>query len=121
MSTQDIINDFYSSLINKNDKWQELWSSDAVFSDAAGILNAKGREAVIQSFKPFIKTVVELKVKDRIVEGKKSCFIIGYTYINPKGEKLNQDVAEAWEVDAGRLAKLTIYFDLTTYRHFMQG
>jgi ketosteroid isomerase-like protein len=121
MSTQDVINSFYSSVNNKDDKWRELWSQDAVFSDAARILDARGREAVIQSFTPFIKGVVELKVSQMIVEGQKACFIISYTYVNSKKENLNQDVAEVWEVRDGKLAKLTIYFDLTAYRRFMQG
>jgi len=56
-----------------------------------------------------------------IVEGGNACAIVGYTYVNPKGGKLSQDVAEVWEVNAGKLAKLTIYFDLTAYRNFMWG
>ena len=76
---------------------------------------------MIQSFTPFIKGVVKLKVSQMIVEGQKACFIISYTYVNPKKENLDQDVAEIWEVRDGKLAKLTIYFDLTAYRRFMQG
>jgi ketosteroid isomerase-like protein len=30
-------------------------------------------------------------------------------------------VAEVWEVRDGKLAKLTIYFDLTAYRSFMKA
>jgi ketosteroid isomerase-like protein len=56
-----------------------------------------------------------------IVEDGRACSIISYTYINPKGETLNQDVAEVSEVKNGKLARLTIYFDLTAYRRFMQG
>jgi len=121
ISTQDTIKGYYRSLSNKDDKWQELWSEDAVFSDASQTLVAKGREAVIQSFKPFLKAVARLNVSQTIVEGEKACFIISYTYVNPKQEQLNQDVAEVWEVRNGQLAKLTIYFDLTAYRRFMQG
>lgn len=121
MSTNDVINGFYSSVNNKDEEWQKLWSQDAVFSDASGILNARGKEAVIQSFTPFIKGVVRLKISQMIVEGQKACFIISYTYINSKKENLNQDVAEVWEVRDGKLAKLTIYFDLTAYRQFMRG
>ena len=121
MPTPDVINGFYSSINNKDEKWRDLWAEDAVFSDASGVLNAKGKEAVIQSFTPFIKGVVKLKVSQMIVEGQRACFIISYTYVNKKKENLDQDVAEVWEVREGKLAKLTIYFDLTAYRRFMLG
>jgi len=121
MSTQDTVHSYYRSLSNKDDKWQALWSEDAVFSDASQILVAKGKEAVIQSFTSFLKSIAALKVSQTMVEGEKACFIINYTYVNRKQEQLNQDVAEVWEVRNGQLAKLTIYFDLTAYRRFMQG
>lgn len=121
MPTLDVIKSYYESQINKDDKWKDLWSADAVFSDASQTLFAKGKEAVIQSFTPFLKGVAGLKISQTIVEGEKACFIISYTYVNPKGETINQDVAEVSEVRGGKLAKLTIYFDLTAYRHFMQG
>ena len=84
-------------------------------------LLAKGKEAVIQAFTPFLKGVAGLKVSQMIVEGDKACFIISYTYVNRKNERMDQDVAEVWEVRAGKLAKQIIYFDLTAYRRFMQG
>ena len=121
MTTQDVIKSFYRSINNKDDRWKELWSSDAVFSDASQTLLAKGKEAVIQSFTPFLKGVAGLKISEIIAEGEKACFIISYTYVNSKQEYLNQDVAEVWEVRHGKLAKLTIYFDLTVYRSFMRA
>jgi ketosteroid isomerase-like protein len=121
MTTQDVIKSFYESINDKDDKWKELWSEDAVFSDASQTLLAKGKEAVIQSFTPFMKGVVGLKVSEIIVEGENACFIISYIYVNSKKENLSQDVAEVWEVRDGKLAKLTIYFDLTVYRSFMGG
>ena len=116
MTTQDVIKSFYTSINNKDDKWKELWSSDA-----SQTLLARGKEAVIQSFTPFLEGVARLKVSEIIAEGEKACFIISYTYVNSKQEHLNQDVAEVWEVRDGKLAKLTIYFDLTVYRSFMRA
>jgi ketosteroid isomerase-like protein len=121
MSTEEVIKSYYESQSRKDDKWKDLWSDDAVFSDASQTLLAKGKEAVIQSFTPFLKGVETLRISQMIVEDEKACSIISYTYINPKGERLNQDVAEVAEVNRGKLAKLTIYFDLTAYRSFMRG
>ena len=117
----EVIKSYYSSQSNKDDKWKDLWSDDAVFSDASQTLLAKGKEAVIQSFTPFLKGVAALKISQMIVEGEKACFIISYTYVNQKNEEMDQDVAEVWEVRDGKLAKVTIYFDLTAYRQFMRG
>jgi len=121
MSTLDVIKSYYSSQSNKDDQWKELWSDDAVFSDASQTLLANGKEAVIQSFTPFLKGVAALKISQMIVEGEKACFVISYKYVNQKKEYMDQDVAEVWEVRGGKLAKATIYFDLTAYRRFMQG
>jgi ketosteroid isomerase-like protein len=121
MTTQDLVQSYYDSLNQRDDKWKELYADDAVFADASQALLAKGKEAVIQAFIPFLKGVAGLKVSQTIVEGQKACFIISYTYVNRKNERLDQDVAEVWEVRAGKLAKQTIYFDLTAYRRFMQG
>lgn len=121
MSTLDVMQDYYESQNKKDDRWKELWAEDAVFSDASQTLLAKGREAVIQSFTPFLKGVAELRISHTITEGDQACAIISYTYVNSKSEKMNQDVAEVWEVRAGKIAKLTLYFDLTAYRSFMRG
>ena len=121
MSTKELIQSYYNSLNRKDDRWQELYSDDAFFADASQTLVAQGKEAVIQAFVPFLKGVVGLKVSQMIVEGERACFIISYTYVNRKNERLDQDVAEVWEVRNGKLAKQIIYFDLTAYRRFIQG
>lgn len=121
MPTRDLILEYYRSLGQKNDHWQSLYSEDAVFSDASRTLEARGRDAVLKSFVPFLKRLESVKIKQMIVEGPAACAIIGYEYVNPRGEKLNQDVAEVWKVEDEKLAALTIYFDLTAYRAFMRA
>ncbi len=121
MAIGDLVQSYYDSLAQKNDTWQGLYSEDAVFSDASQTLNAKGKAAVVQSFIPFLKGVERVKVKQMIAEGDNVCAIVGYDYVNPKGAKMSQDVAEVWKVRDGKLTKLTIYFDLTAYRAFMTG
>lgn len=121
MSTKDLVQSYYDSLSRKDDKWQNLYSNGAVFSDASQTLNAKGKAAVILSFVPFLKGVEAVKVKQMIAEGERACAIVGYDYVNPQGQKMRQDVAEVWETKDGKLTKLTIYFDLLAYRNFMRG
>ena len=121
MSPKDIVQSYYDSLIRKDNKWQDLWAADAVFADASGSLNAQGKAAVIQSFIPFIKGVAGLKIKQMIIEGDDVCVIVSYDYVNSKGDRLNQDDAEVWNVKDGKLAKLILYFDITAYRSFIRA
>ena len=118
---KDVIGKYYYSLNQKDNGWQGLYSDDAVFSDASQTLNAIGKPAVIQSFVPFLKGVAGVNVKQMIVDGEDVCAIVGYEYINSKGNKMNQDVAEVWKVRGEKLATLIIYIDLTAYRAFMRG
>jgi ketosteroid isomerase-like protein len=62
-----------------------------------------------------------VKLSELIVEGERACAIVDYVYVNPKGERLGQSVAEVWRVRNNRLAELKLYFDLTAYRAFMRG
>jgi hypothetical protein len=55
MSTQEVIRAYYASLEQHDDRWQDLYSEDAAFSDASHTLNSIGRDAVLQSFIPFLK------------------------------------------------------------------
>ncbi len=119
-SPLDVINRFYQSVKKKNDNWQDLWADDALFRDASDTLHAEGKAACIQSITPFLKGVAGLEVQQTIVQGSSACCVVSYSYVNPKGDKMQQDDAEVWEVRNGKLAKLTIYLDLTVYRGFMR-
>ncbi|MBI3786843.1 MAG: nuclear transport factor 2 family protein [Ignavibacteriales bacterium] len=120
MTTKELIQTYYERLNQKDASWQDLWTEDGFFGDASGILNARGKEAVVASFTPFLKGVVSVSVKQIIVDGDTACAVAGYVYANQKGETLTQNVAEVWKVSDGKLKKLIIYFDLTAYRTFMK-
>ena len=121
MSTKELIQSYYNSLSDKNGTWKDLYSEEAVFSDSSKVLNAKGKAAVIESFTPFLTGVASVKVKQLIIENGDACAVVEYEYMNAKGERMNQDVAEIWETRDAKLSRLTIYFDLTAYRSFMRG
>ena len=120
MTITELIKIYYASLNKKDDAWQELWAKDASFQDASKTLDASGRDAVIASFTPFLKGVISVSIKQLLVEDNTACVIASYVYGNQKGEKMDQDVAEIWEVSEDKLKKLVIYFDLTAYRSFMR-
>ncbi len=119
MRVTEIITSFYVNLAQKNDAWQENLAPDVSFSDASGKLHAEGRAAFIQSFTSFLRGVEKVQVKQLIVEGPHACAVVSYDYVSPKGNRLHQDDAEVWRIDDGKIAALTIYFDITEFRSFM--
>lgn len=120
MINKDLIHQYYKSLDQKDSRWQELWDEEAAFSDASQTLNSKGRSAIIQSFTSFLSGVTQVTIRQLIIEQDSACVIVHYYYKNAKGESMDQDVAEIWEVKNEKLWKLTIYFDLTSYRNFIR-
>ena len=121
MEIKDIIETYYESLAKKDDRWKELWADDAIFSDASKKLVAKGKEEIIQSFTTFLKGVESVKIKQVIIQEEHACVIVDYSYANSKGEKMQQDDAEVFMILDGKIAEMTVYFDLTAYRNFMRG
>jgi ketosteroid isomerase-like protein len=121
MTTKEPILDFYDGLAKQNDKWHANFSDDMAFSDSGLNINLQGKEAVITSYQRFLPSVKSFKIKQMIVEGANACAVVSYHYVSPKGATLNQDVAEVWSVQDGKLKTLTIYFDITAYRNFMKG
>ena len=60
-ATQEVIDKFYQSVINKDTGWKDLWADDIVFRDASGTLHAEGKSAVTESFVPFLRGVASLQ------------------------------------------------------------
>jgi ketosteroid isomerase-like protein len=119
MTVKDVIQSFYINLAQKNDEWQKHLSENVVFSDASKKLHAEGKDAFIQSFTPFLRAVEKVRLKQLIIEDTDACAVVSYDYISPKGDRLHQDDAEVWKVVDGKIAALTIYFDITEFRNFM--
>ncbi len=121
MSPGELVQAYYASLKQKDDKWQAMYQDEAVFTDASQTIHAVGKPEVIQSFVPFLKGVMDVNLRRLIVEGEFACAIVNYVYANPRGDMLRQSVAEVWQVKNGKFAELTIYFDLTAYRTFIRS
>ena len=119
METKEVVQAFYDGLAGKDSSWQRLLADDVEFSDGSGRLQAHGREEFIQSFSGFLRAVDKVEVKHLIVEGADAAAVVSYDYINPKGDRLHQDDAEVWRIEAGAIRSLTIYFDITEFRGFM--
>lgn len=119
MTTTEIIQNFYVSLAQKTDDWQRDLAEDVVFADASKRLAAEGRDAFIQSFTSFLRAVERVQLQQLIVDGADAAAVVSYDYMSPSGGKLHQDDAEIWKIVGGKIAALTIYFDITEFRAFM--
>jgi ketosteroid isomerase-like protein len=119
MDTKDVVQRFYDGLARKDSSWQDNLTEDVAFSDASGKLAAEGREAFIQSFSGFLRAVDKVDLKQLIVDGPNAAAVVSYEYVNPAGDRLQQDDAEVWKVENGQIVSLTIYFDITEFRSFM--
>ncbi len=119
METRDVVRHFYDGIARHDDTWQQNLADDVVFADASVRLQARGRDAFVQSFTPFLRGVSKVEVKQLVVEGSAAAAVVGYDYVNAKGEHLHQDDAEVWRVEDGKVLALTIYFDITEFRAFM--
>jgi len=119
MDTRDVVRSFYDGLGRRDGSWQKNLAADVVFADASGRLQASGREAFVKAFTPFLSSVRGVELKQLVVDGSAAAAVVGYDYVNPKGEHLHQDDAEVWRVENGEVLALTIYFDITEFRAFM--
>jgi ketosteroid isomerase-like protein len=119
MATPDTIQHFYDSLAGKTDAWQHNLADNVVFADASNRLHAEGRDAFIQSFTGFLRGVERVQLLQLIVDGNDAAAVVSYDYVSPSGGRLHQDDAEVWQIVDGKIAALTIYFDITEFRAFM--
>ncbi len=86
-----------------------------MFSDASKRLHAEGKDAFIQSFTGFLRSVETVKLKHFIIEGTYTCAVVSYDYVSSKGNKLHQDDAEVWKIADGKIEVFTIYFEITEF------
>ncbi len=119
METGEVVRGFYEALGRKDEAWKDRLGGDVIFSDASGKLQARGREAFIQSFTSFLRAVEKVELNQLIVDGSRAAAVVSYDYVNRQGDHLHQADAEIWHVEDGRILSLTIYFDLTEFRAFM--
>ena len=120
MTSKELVQQYYDNLAQKNEAWQSLFADDMTFSDSAMNMNEAGKDAVINSFNQFLKSIEDLRVKLMVAENETVIAIVSYDYVNQHEEKMNQDVAEVWQVKDGKLSSLVLYFDFTAFRNFIR-
>jgi len=77
------------------------------------------KEGSIKFFSDALRLSKTIKLEEMIADDNVVCAIISYEYINPKGETMNQEVAEIWKIKERKLTFLTIYPDLSALWKFI--
>lgn len=118
MTTKEIVLAYYEGIAAKSG-WETLLSEEITFTDPPLKISADGKEAFINSLNQFLRVVKTVRVKKMITENNNAFVLANYHLVSPKGNSLNLDVAEIWEVNQGKLNSLTIYFDTPAFLALM--
>lgn len=116
-NSKELLDNYYNELA-RGDAWQSSISDDFIFK-GTGVGGSSGKAAYVEVIKRFRRLVENVRVKEIIANDEKACVIANYDLVSPKGNKLNFDIAEVWEIKNGKLNLLTIYYDTVTFNKFV--
>ncbi len=117
-TVKEIVERFYRSAAQKDDKWQEYLADNVSFSVAAKE-KFVGKEMFIKAYTAFLQSVEKLEVRQLFIDNDTACAIINYDYISSNSVTFRQDDAEVWKVADGKIVSFTLYYDETEYRALM--
>jgi ketosteroid isomerase-like protein len=113
----NLLNNYYDNLA-VSDAWQSSISDEFIFK-GTGVSGSSGKAAYIEVIKRFRRLFENVSAKEIIASDGKACVIANYNLISPKGNKLNFDIVEIWEITDEKLRSLTIYYDTVTFNKFV--
>jgi ketosteroid isomerase-like protein len=115
MTTKETLETYFKSLELKKD-WQSFLADDMTFASfTTPVKRINGRTAYIESTRRFYSMITAMKVKELIIEGERACALTHYDLQPPGGQSFGSDVAEVFEVCAGKITSLNIYFDTAPF------
>ena len=116
MTTKETIQRYFEALREKQ-HWESFFADDIVFTSyTSPVRQLNGRETCIQATKRFYSMIVNVSVRDLIVEGDKACALTHYELRPPTGAPaFESDVAEVFSVSNGKIISFGIYFDSAPY------
>lgn len=111
MTTRETVERYFDALQNKN-QWQNHLADDVVFtSHGTPAKEVAGRDAFLESTRPFYGMIDTVEVRGLIVDGTRACAMARYRLQPPVGEPFTCDVAEVFSVADGKIDTFSIYFD----------
>ncbi len=112
MTTGDVIRGYFNDLKERNG-WESHLANDIVFTSfTSPIKQVTGRDAYLQATKRFYSMIVDVEVRELMVEGTNACALTRYQLQPPNGgASFASDVAEVFSVRDGKIGTFSIYFD----------
>jgi len=114
---KELLNNYYANLAD-GDTWQSSISDQFLFK-GTGVSGSSGKAAYVEVIKRFRRLFENVRAKENIANDERACVIANYDLVSPKGNKLNFDIAEVWEIKNNKLDSLTIYYDTVTFNKFV--
>jgi ketosteroid isomerase-like protein len=74
-----------------------------------------GKRAYLQATKRFYSMILNVDVREQIVDGERACVQTRYRLKPPSGDVFASDVAEIFAVKDGKIQSLSIYFDTSPF------
>jgi ketosteroid isomerase-like protein len=114
-TTRAVIDEYFRRLTDKAD-WSTCLADDMVFTSfTSPNKRVEGKAAYLEATRRFYSTIATTKVKDVLVDGAKACALTHYDLQAPGRPAFGTDVAEVFQVRAGKIASFDIYFDATPF------
>ncbi len=111
MNTRETIEEYFRMLA-AGSEWESLLSREMVFTSfTSPVREVVGRDAFLEATRRFYSMIRRVDVHILIADGTTACATTTYRLQPPSGEVFTSDVAEIFEVAAGEITSLSIYFD----------
>lgn len=111
MKTRDTIEEYFEALSSGNG-WQAFLADGMTFTSyTSPRKQVTGRDAYVESTKPFYSMIQGLELRQLIIDGDRACALTHYVLQPPEGEPLTCDVAELFTVKDDLIESFEIYFD----------
>lgn len=110
----ETVQHFQQSMGSGGDEWESLMAEDIVFKGP--IDTVEGREANIQLNKGFMPMVQGYAPINAFTAGAYATLEGTYTISTPSGGTMSFTAAEVYEIKAGKIQNIRIYYDAEEFR-----
>jgi hypothetical protein len=112
MSTQAVIEDFYTHLQEKTD-WESCFADEFTLTINGKVI--AGKAAALPGLRQFYASAQTFERLALLIDGDQASAIVRYTVQSAKGPAFVSDVAEFFVVEQNTVVSFAIYFDATPY------
>jgi hypothetical protein len=116
---RELLDTYYDGIAKKSG-WDRPLADDMIFVGPGGS-GASGKPAYVQGTNQFLRAVTGAERREMLVDGETACVWVRYALSSPRGQQGSLDALEIWKASGNQLGSMTLYFDTTAFRSFMQS